>query len=170
MLVCCQTSTNKYEKLIAQYAQTNKSGTFTDCQFEVIEIKELPAITVMDSVKILEDKFNTNKQELLASITSLIKLSENNLAKEEKSRYKLAPVIEGYKKTINAQNQRLDSIKGTAFVNIYQNERQDKILLQPVECSYSYILLPSNPRQERTDIFYFTPDLEKIVKQKQVKK
>lgn len=85
MLVCCQTSTNKYEKLIAQYAQTNKSGTFTDCQFEAIEIKELPPITIADSTKILEAEFNKDKDKLIDLISSGIKLSENNLAKEEKS-------------------------------------------------------------------------------------
>ncbi len=169
-VLSCQSPTSKYEKLIAQYAQTNKNGTFTDCQFEAIEIKELPPITVADSIKILETEFNKEKERVIDLISSGIKLSEDNLAKEEQSRYKLAPVIDRYKKMISRENIRLDSIKNTHFINIYESQSTDTVLSQPVECHYSYILQASSPRQERTDVFYFTPDLQRITKQVQVKK
>lgn len=46
----------------------------------------------------------------------------------------------------------------------------NKVLSQPVECYYSYVLPAGNLKQERTDVFYFTPDLQRITKQVQVKK
>lgn len=169
LISSCQSPADKYEKLIARYAQTSREGIFTDCEFKAIEIKELAPVTVADSIKILEEEFDNNKAEQINSISSHIKYAETNLIKEEKARFRLPQVIDIYKKRISIEKALLDSVENSVFINQYQGSDPGKILLQPVECCYSYVFPAGNPRQERTDIFYFTPDLQKITQQVQVK-
>ncbi len=161
---------NKYEKLIREYAQTNKEGVFTDCQFESIEIKELPPITVSDSINILKDDFEDNNKSYIDRQGKLLKMSLEYMEKEEEARYRSQVIIDGYMNTITQINSSIDSIKQLKFKNPYGGLSLDKVLLQPVECRYSYVFPVGSPRQERTDIFYFLPDLSKITRQKQVKK
>ena len=128
LLTISCTSKSKYEKLIGEHVQTDKHGTWTDVQFKIVTIEELPAIKVSDSIEILRKNFDAQKAELLKK----------------------------YESDLNRWN-------------IYEGMSSDKVLLLPVKCRYSYTLPVNNPRQERTDIFYFTADKSKIIKSHQIK-
>jgi hypothetical protein len=56
--------------LISEYAQTDKQGVFTDCEFKVVEIRELPAITVSDSINILKGIFEDDNKSLTWNVFS----------------------------------------------------------------------------------------------------
>ncbi|WP_165045792.1 hypothetical protein [Dysgonomonas sp. ZJ709] len=168
--LCSCTSSNKYEKLISDYAQTDKQGTWTDIQFKALEIKELEPIKVSDSITILKEEFDNNKSEQLQKLESYLKKNKEGLEKEQNSRFKMPTIVNMYTKYIENTQLAIDSIGKQEFVNIYGNVSADKILLQPVECRYSYVFPPTNPLQERSEVFYFLPDASKIVKSKQIKK
>lgn len=78
-------------------------------------------------------------------------------------------VVKIYQNSVKLAEHKIDSIKQIPFINIYANEDVNKILSIPVQCKYSYIFPQGNPEQERTDIFYFTPQRNKIISQKQIK-
>lgn len=162
-------SGNKYEKLISDYVQTDKAGTWTDLQFEIIELKELTPVTVSDSITILKQVFEEENKAFIQRQETLLNMSIQNLEREQKSRFKSPLIIDGYQSTISKLNNSIDSVKQLQFTSQYNEINPDKILLQPVECKYSYIFPASNPRQERSDIFYFLPDRSKIIMKKQVK-
>ncbi|GAB6119033.1 hypothetical protein [Dysgonomonas termitidis] len=161
---------NEYEKLIREYAQTNKQGVFTDCQFESIEIKELPPITVSDSINFLKNTFEDDNKAYIKRQETLLKMSLEYMEIEKKARFKSQVIIDGFMNTIDQLNNSIDSVKQLNFKSRYDGLNVDKVLLQPVECRYSYVFPAGNPRQERTDIFYFLPDLSKITGQKQIRK
>lgn len=71
LLIGCAVQSN-YEKAIADFVQTDRSGTWTDMKFKVIEIGEPTDITVGDSIKILTDKFESDKEKYLNNLKSSI--------------------------------------------------------------------------------------------------
>ncbi|MDH6309464.1 hypothetical protein M2451_003854 [Dysgonomonas sp. PFB1-18] len=168
-IVSCSTNESKYEKLISDYVQTDKHGTWTDLDFKIVNLKELPPIKVSDSIAILQQEFEENKAKCLELQESHLKRSQENLEKEGKAKYGSKVITDMYNKHISDATRRIDSVKNLQFVNKYEGISSEKVLLQPVECRYSYVFPPSNPRQERTDIFYFLPDNSKILRQKQIK-
>ncbi|MDH6310936.1 hypothetical protein M2451_003800 [Dysgonomonas sp. PFB1-18] len=163
------TKGNPYESLISDYAQTDRHGTWTDIQFEAIEIEELAPITVSDSLEILKEIFESDKALLLKNLDHLLKSSEKDLDRENKSRIKSSTMIDISTKRIRDTKHRIDSVSSIQFSSVYDKESSDKVLLQPVRCHYSYVFPQGNPVQKRTDIFYFTAEKNKIVKQKQIK-
>lgn len=58
LFVSCSTG-NKYEKLIADYVQTDKYGVWTDLSFKLVELEELSPLTVSDSIAILKKQFES---------------------------------------------------------------------------------------------------------------
>lgn len=167
LVVSC-TATSKYEPLIKEYAQTNKSGVFTDLSYKTVSIEEQAPITVSDSLAILKEEFEKNKKDDQQRFEQSLKRAKDGLAKEEKSRFKSKSLINTYTELLNESQKRLDKVNAQQFEHFYEKESPDKVLLIPVKCRYSYVFPPGNPRQERTDIFYFTPDGKKIVGQKHV--
>ncbi|MDR2914063.1 MAG: hypothetical protein LBV74_04420, partial [Tannerella sp.] len=125
---------------------------FTDCEFKAIEIRELPAITVSDSIGILKGIFEDDNKSYLKREEILLNMSLKYMEKEKKSRFKAQFIIDGYMNTIAKINRSIDSIKQLKFTSIYDGMSSDKVLLQPVECRYSYTFPVGNLRQERTDI------------------
>lgn len=168
LLISCS-SNNQYEKLISDYVQTDKHGTWTDLQFKVVELKELTPFTVSDSIAILKQAFEDDNKAFIGRLETLLNMSSQNLKREESSRFKSKIIIDTYQTTISKLNHSIDSVKQLQFVSKYEGTNPDKILLQPVECKYSYVFPASSPKQERTDIFYFLPDHSKIIAKKQVK-
>lgn len=162
-------SDNRYEKLISDYVQTDKSGVWTDLQFKIVELKENAPLTVSDSIVILKEDFEADNAIALNRFETLLNLSIKNLEKEEKSRFRSQLMIDEWTGAIAGLNNSIDSVKQLPFVSKYDGLAPDKVLLLPVECRYSYVFPASNPRQERTDIFYFLPDKNKIIAKKQVK-
>ena len=53
----------EYEKAIADWIQTDKNGTWTDLKFELLEVIETKDITVADSIRILQDKFDQTQEK-----------------------------------------------------------------------------------------------------------
>lgn len=59
IFVSCSTG-NKYEKLIADYVQTDKHGVWTDQSFKLVELEELSPLIVSDSIAILKKQFESD--------------------------------------------------------------------------------------------------------------
>lgn len=156
-------SGNKYEILIGDYVQTDKSGKWTDLQFKAIEITELEPITVSDSISILKTKFEAEKSEWLSRWDASIKRSKEGIEKEQKSRIRSKSIIDMYNEHIATYQHRIDSLNNVAFSTPYDNEKPDKTLLIPLECQYSVVLSPY-PLQKMTEIFYYSPAEDKIIR------
>ena len=54
----------EYEKAIADWVQTDKDGTWTDLDFELVEVQSIEDITVSDSLSILKKRFEILKKIL----------------------------------------------------------------------------------------------------------
>lgn len=84
LLTGCNEGTATYEKAISDFVQTDKKGTWTDLKFKVIEMGVPINITVADSVKILTEKFEAQKNNRLATLNESI---ERHTVSRDKERY-----------------------------------------------------------------------------------
>lgn len=73
-----------YEKAIADYVQTDKRGTWTDLKFEALSIEKSADVTVADSLKLLQTKFEKSRDEQIASQQKTLNCF-NGLLKENQS-------------------------------------------------------------------------------------
>lgn len=147
----CPVQSN-YEKAIADFVQTDRSGTWTDLKFKVIEMGEPTDITVGDSIKILTDKFESDKEKYLNNLKSSIARSTASRDKESFSSMK-----EFYQKQIDKNQTLLDSISKTAVVlpEAYVNVPESKVLAKEIECRFSIVppMYNNGARQEMTEKF-----------------
>lgn len=145
-------SNNNYEKAIADFVQTDRSGTWTDLKFKVIEMGEPTDITVGDSIKILTDKFETDKEKYISNLKSSIERNTTSLDKE-----RFASMKEFYQKQIDKNQTILDSISKTTVVlpEAYVNVPESKVLAKEIECRFSIIppMYNNGARQEMTEKF-----------------
>lgn len=63
LLFSCGGTTGKYEKLIADVVQTDGKGTKYDLNFKADNLEEIRQITVADSIQIIADAFNADKDK-----------------------------------------------------------------------------------------------------------
>ena len=68
LLFSCGGTTGKYEKLIADVVQTDGKGTKYDLNFKADNLEEIRQITVADSIQIIADAFNADKDKKRAQL------------------------------------------------------------------------------------------------------
>lgn len=147
----CAVQSN-YEKAIADFVQTDRSGKWTDMKFKVIEIGEPTDITVGDSIKILTDKFESDKEKYFNNLKSSIERCTASREKESFSSMK-----EFYQKQIDKNQTLLDSLLKTTVVlpEAYVNVPESKVLAKEIECKFSIVppMYNNDARQEMTEKF-----------------
>lgn len=150
-LTGCTVQSN-YEKAIADFVQTDRSGTWTDMKFKVIEMGKPTDITVGDSIKILTDKFETDKEKYISSLKNSI--GRNTASRDKES---FASMKEFYQKQIDKNQALLDSISKTTVVlpEAYVNVPESKVLAKEIECKFSIVppMYNNGARQEMTEKF-----------------
>lgn len=64
LFFACKSSTNKYEKLIADIVQTDSRGTKYDLNFKAERLEIIQEVSVGDSIRIITDNFECFPREL----------------------------------------------------------------------------------------------------------
>lgn len=167
LLASCE-GESKYEKAIADFVQTDKKGTWTDLQFKVIEMGEPTDITVKDSVIILTEKFDIEKEKRLATLNESI---ARNKASMEKERF--ATMKQFYQKLIDKNQAVVDSLTKTSveLPEAYKNAAETTVLAKEITCKFSI----ANPmlnkaKQEITETFILNADGDKCYRRNSKKK
>lgn len=86
LLTSCGDTTSKYEKLIADVVQTDR-GVKIDLNFKADKLEEIRQITASDSIQIITEAFNANKDKKMAQLRQSLTRNQENLDKEKNSRY-----------------------------------------------------------------------------------
>ncbi len=170
LLTACSSPQNKYEQAIANFVQTDKKGTKYDMKFKVIEFKELQKITVADSVNILKETFEAEKEKKIEGYSQTVERNKQGLENEEKNRFKSAAMIKHYTDNISQYKQALDSVSNLKFPNPYEAKKPDEVLAILVECKYSVVPPMLNTTAEETREFVLSPDGTKCYKGRRIKK
>lgn len=150
-----------YEKAIADWIQTDNSGTWTDLKFKLIEVVETKDITVADSAKIMETEFEKQKVARLSAYEKDIIKCETYLgfAKLSASPEEIQTILNN----LNTLKAQLDSIQTLTYYSVYADKKSTDILAKLKKCKYSIFSPELNTNQQKVETFLLTPDQDKCL-------
>lgn len=170
-LFACGDTTNKYEKIIADFVQTDSRGTKLDMNFKAEKLEEVHRITVADSIKIITDNFNTERDKQMASLEKTVSVFTENIEKAKATRRPSQTMIESYQSNIDKTNERIDALRASFPEELikYENRDRNDVLTIIVRCTYSVDEPITNKRASETFDFFLSPDGTKCYYQKKIK-
>lgn len=171
LLFSCGGTTGKYEKLIADVVQTDGKGTKYDLHFKADKLEEIRQITVADSIQIIIDAFNADKEKKRATLQQSLIRNQESLDKEKNSRYPGKTMMTFYQNNVDRYTLLIDSLELTVPAKIvpYENRDYNEILAVVVRCTYTIDEPITNKRATETFDFVLSPDVTKYYSKKRVK-
>lgn len=133
---------HEYEKAIADWLQTDENGTWTDCKFEMLELIETKDVTVSDSLLYLANK---GVQQ------------EKIIERAENPRALIKPLLSDYAKA----KDKLKWIEKKKTE--YENRDSTEVLAKLLKCKYAIVPPMLKVRQEKTETFLLTPDMDRCL-------
>lgn len=171
ILFSCGGTTSIYEKVIAEFVQTDSRGTKLDMKFKVEELKEIFRVTVADSIKIITDNFNIEKDKQMASLEKTLSIFTENIEKAKATSRPSQVMISSYQSSIDKTNERINALRESSPKELakYENRDANDILRIVVRCTYSVDEPITKKRATETFDFLLSPDGIKCYSQKRVK-
>lgn len=172
LLFSCGDTTGKYEKVIANFVQTDSKGTKLDMNFNVEKLEEVRHVTVADSIKIITDDFNIERDKQMTSLEKTVSLFTENLEKAKAANRPSQVMIDSYQSNIDKTNKQIDILRKRIPEELvkYENRDASDILTIVVRCTYSIDEPITNKRATKTFDFFLSPNGTKCYSQKRVKK
>lgn len=171
LLFSCGGTTSKYENVIADFVQTNSRGTKLDMNFNAEKLEEIRRITVADSIKIITDCFNAERDKLMTSLEKSISIFTESIEKAKASHRPSQLMIDSYQSSIDKTLERIDALRASSPEELtkYESRDRNEILAIVVRCTYSIDEPITNKRVTETFDFFLSPDGTKRYSQKRVK-
>jgi LPS O-antigen subunit length determinant protein (WzzB/FepE family) len=171
ILFSCGGTSNKFENTISDYVQTNNRGTKLDMNFKAEKLDEVRHVTVADSIKIITENFNAEKDKQMASLEKSVSLFAENIEKAKAASRPSHTMINSYQSSIDKTKERIDALKASVPEELakYENRDASEILTIVVRCTYSIDEPITNKRATETFDFFLSPDGTKCYSQKRVK-
>ncbi|NDV96747.1 hypothetical protein D0T84_17785 [Dysgonomonas sp. 521] len=170
LLLSCGGTTSKYEKLIADVVQTDK-GVKIDLNFKADKLEEIRQVSIADSIKIITDSFNAEKDKQLASLDKTISVFNANIEKAKAASRPSQVMIDSYQSSIDKTNKQIDALRKSIPEGLakYENRDANDILVIVVRCTYTIDEAIANKRATETFDFFLSPDGTICYSQKRVK-
>ena len=161
----CTSEQSMYEKAIADYVQTDRHGTWTDCKFKALSIEKTADITVADSLKLLQTEFEKSRDEQIASQQRTLGYFNGLLKDNQSAKYAKQAMAEQLNNSIVTTQARIDSLRNlpAAYADRYKGCNPAEVIVVAVKCHYSYVLPGSDRQQERTEAFILSPDGKRVL-------
>lgn len=170
LLFSCGGTTSKYEKLIADIVQTDSRGTKLDMNFKAAKLEEIRRVTVADSIKIITDNFNAERDKQMISLEKSLSIFTENIEKAKAANRPSQTMIDSYQSNINKTNERINALRESVPKELtkYENRDASVILAIVVRCTYSVDEPITNKRATETFDFFLSPDGTKCYSKKRV--
>jgi hypothetical protein len=162
LCVSCDGSNGVYKKTIVDYLQT-ESGIKTDFKIEFQKF-EVADITVADSVKILQEQYQAEKQKKVETAQKSVAHWKSAIEKQEKKGNDLVAkaLVSRYQKDLENAKSELEQAENwkADYIDRYNGRPESEILEKQVDTYFSF----QNPklaqpvRQELGAVFVLSPD------------
>lgn len=165
LLSACTSEQSVYEKAIADYVQTDKRGTWTDLKFKALSVEKTADITVADSLKLLQTKFEKSRDEQIASQQKTLNYFNDLLKDNQSAKYAKQAVDDQLSQNIATATVRIDSLRNLTpeYAARYKGRNPADIVAIVVKCRYRYVMPGTTEAKELTDSFVLMPDGKKVV-------
>jgi len=168
-LSSCSAQTSEYEKATTDFLET-QNGVKTDLQIKYSKF-DLSDITVADSISILNEIFETERNKKIQSIEQTIKQKEKSI-QEEKDNLKTAKegqkvasktLIYMWEKNLHKEQKYLDEAKNWKpdYLDKYTNRKPLEILVKKADITFSFLNPRLKTRQEISMFAILSPDGKK---------
>lgn len=170
LLLSCGGTTSKYEKLIADVVQTDR-GVKIDLNFKVEKLEEIRRVSVADSIEIITDSFNAERDKQMASLEKTMSVFIANIEKAKAASRPSQVMIDSYQSNINKTNEQIDALRGSVPEGLtrYENRDTGEILTVIVRCTYTIDEPLTKKRATETFDFFLSPDGTKCYSKKRVR-
>lgn len=170
LLFSCGGTTSKYERLIGDVVQTDR-GVRVDLNFKTDGLEEIRRISVADSIRIITDNFNAERDKQMASLEKTLNVFNANIEKVKSANRPSQMMIDSYQSSIDKTNEQIDAIRKRVPEGLtkYENRNVGEILTVVVRCTYTIDDPLTSKRATETFDFYLSPDGTKCYSQKRVK-
>ncbi len=171
-LTSCTTSNDVYKNTVLDYLQTG-DGIKTDFKIEFQKF-ELSDITVADSIKILQEQYQAEKQKKIKSAQQSITHWEEAIEKQRKKGdgSVAKTLISRYQKDLEKAQAELEEAKQwkVDYISRYDGRSGAEVLAKKADTYFSFQnpKLTQSVRQEMGTYFVLSPDgrkCHKMVKQ-----
>lgn len=171
LLFSCGGTTSKYEKVIADFVQTDSQGTKLDMNFKAEKLEEIRQVCVADSIKIITDVFKAERDKQMASLEKTMSVLIASIEKAKAASRPSQVMIDSYQSSINKTNEQIDALKKSVPTELtkYENRGTSEILTIVVRCTYTIDELLTKKRATETFDFFLSPDGTKCYSKKRVK-
>jgi len=171
LLFSCGGTTGKYEKVIADFVQTDSRGMKLNMNFKVEKLEDVRRVTVMDSIKIITDNFNNERDKQMASLEKTVSLFTENIEKAKAAYRPSQTMINSYQSSIDKTKEQINVLKETTPEGLerYENRDASDILMIIVRCTYSIDEPITNKRATETFDFFLSPNGTKCYFPRRVK-
>lgn len=156
LLIFSSCAVPDYEKAVSGWIQTDKDGTRTDLKFEMLEVLETVEITVSDSLSILKEQFEKQRDKYISLFERDLHNAETKISFARYAGVDLTP----YQDNIDDIQAKLDSVKNQSFHSIYDGRNTEDVLAKVLKCRYAITSPILNVRQEKTESFLLSPDMK----------
>jgi hypothetical protein len=170
LLLSCGGTTSKYERLIADAVQTDR-GVKINLNFKADKLEEIRQISVADSIKIITDSFNAERDKQLVSLEKTLSVFTESIEKAKAANRPSQVMIGSYQSSIDKTNEQIDALKKTVPKELakYENRGANEILAIVVRCTYTIDEPLGNKRATETFDFFLSPDATKCYFKKRLK-
>jgi septal ring factor EnvC (AmiA/AmiB activator) len=170
LLFSCGGTTSKYEKLIADVVQTD-GGVKIDLNFKADKLEEIKQISVADSIKIITDSFNAEKDKQMASLQKTLSVFTESIEKVKATSRPSQTMINSYQSNIYKTREQIDALGKSVPGELtkYENRDTSEILAIVVRCTYTIDEPLTKKRATETFDFYLSPDGTKFYSKERVK-
>ncbi|MDR3141432.1 MAG: hypothetical protein LBU37_06880 [Tannerellaceae bacterium] len=170
LLFSCGGTPSKYEKLIADVVQTDR-GVKIDLNFKADKLKEIRQISVADSIKIITDSFNAERNKQMASLEKTLSVFTESIEKAKAASRPSQTMINSYQSSIDKTREQIDALRKSVPGELTKYESRDtnEILAVVVRCTYTIDEPLTKKRVTETFDFFLSPDATIFYSKKRVK-
>ena len=170
LLFSCGGTTSQYESLIADVVQTD-GGVKIDLNFKAESLEEIRQISVADSIKIITEEFNADRDKKREQFQRSLARNQENLDKEKSKHHPGNTMMTFYQKNIDLYAHRIDSLDTITPIlpARYENTDGSEILAVVIRCTYSIDEPLTEKRATETFDFVLSPDGTTFYSKKRVK-
>lgn len=158
----CTGADNVYKNTVIDYLQT-EDGIKTDFKIEFTKF-ELSDITVADSLKILQEQYQAEKQKKIESAQQSISHWESAIEKQTKKGNDLVAktLVARYQKDLEKANEVLHEANEWVadYIHKYENRPSSEVVAKKADTHFSFQnpKLAQPTRQELGAVFILSPD------------
>jgi hypothetical protein len=160
--ISCSNLNDAYKQTVSDYLQT-ENGIKTDFKIEFQKF-EVSDITVADSVKILQEQYQAEKQKKIETAQKSVQHWKNAIEKQQKKENDLVAkaLASRYQKDLEKAKMELEQAENwkSDYVDRYNDHPENEILAKQVDTYFSF----QNPklgqpvRQEMGAMFVLSSD------------